>query len=76
VLLRLKGERVHIDTDSRDVGVVLVGLDQVEVLAVTNLEAVVAVQLQESRDGRVLSSHAFHAGNGVARLQDAAVPPV
>ena len=35
-----------------------------------------AVQLQESSDGRVAARHALHAGDGVARLQDRAVPPV
>jgi len=76
VLLRLQGKRVHIDTNSGDVGVVLVGLNQVEVVAVANLEAVVAVELEQGRDGRVLARHAFHAGDGVTRLQDGAVPPV
>ena len=76
MLLRLESERVNVDTDSGDVGVVLVGLDQVEVVAVANLEAVVAVQLQEGRDSRVLASHTFNTGDGVTRLQNGAVPPV
>ena len=76
MLLRLQSERVHVDTDSGDVGVVLERLDPVEVVAVANLEAVVAVELQQGRDRGVLASHAFHAGDGVTRLQDGAVPPV
>ena len=55
---------------------VLVGLDPVEVVAVTNLEAVVAVELQQSRDRGVLASHTFNTGDGVTRLQNGAVPPV
>jgi len=76
MLLRLKGERVHIDTNSGDVGVVLVGLDPVEVVAITNLEAVMAVELQQGSNGGVLASHAFNTGDRVTRLQDGAVPPV
>ena len=76
MLLRLQGERVDVDTNGRDVGVVLVRLDPVEVVAVTNLEAVVSVKLQQGSDGRVLASHAFDTGDRVTRLQDRAVPPV
>ena len=76
MLLRLQGKRVDVDTNSGDVGVVLVGLDLVEVASLPHREAVVAVQLDQGRDHRVLTSHALHAGDGVARLQDAAVPPV
>jgi len=76
VLLWLQGKRVHVDADSWDVGVVLVWLNPVEVVAVANLEAVVAVELEESGDGRVLASHALDTGDGVTRLQNGAVPPV
>jgi len=76
MLLRLERKAVHVDTNRRDVGVVLVRLNQVEVVAVANLEAVVAVELQERGDDRVLARHALDAGDGVARLQDRAVPPV
>ena len=55
---------------------VLERLNQVEVVAVANLEAVVAVELEKSSDGRVLTSHAFNTGDGVTRLQNGAVPPV
>jgi hypothetical protein len=76
VLLRVQGEGVHVNTHRRDVGVVLVGLHLVEVAALTHLEAVVAVQLQQSRHGRIATSHALHAGDGETRLQHGAVPPV
>jgi len=56
--------------------VVLVGLDPVEVVAVANLEAVVAVELQQGSNGGVLASHTFNTGDGVTRLQNGAVPPV
>lgn len=76
MLLRLEGEGVDVDTDRRDVGVVLVGLDFVEVATLTNLETIVAVELQESSDDRVLTSHTLNTSDGVARLEDRAVPPV
>ncbi len=76
MLFRLEGEAVHIDTNRGDVGVVLVRLDPVEVVTVTHREAIVAVELEERGDGRVLARHALHAGHGVTRLQHAAVPPV
>ena len=59
MLLRLESEGVHVDTDRRDVGVVLEGLNLVEISSLTNLESVVAVELEERSDDRVLSSHAL-----------------
>ena len=76
MLLGLEGERVHVDADRGDVGVVLVRLDQVEVVALTHREPVVTVELDERRDDWVVASHALHTRDGVARLQDAPVPPV
>jgi len=76
VLLWLESERVHVDANSWDVGVVLVWLNQVEVVAIANLEAVVAVELEQSGDDWVLAGHALDASDRVARLQDGAVPPV
>jgi hypothetical protein len=76
VLLGLESERVDVDTDGGDVGVVLVGLNLVEVATLTNLEAIVTVELEESGDNRVATSHALNTGDGVARLEDRAVPPV
>jgi len=76
VLLWLESERVHVDANRWDVGVVLVRLDPVEVVAVANLEAVVAVELEETRDGWVLAGHTLDTSDGVTRLEHAAVPPV
>jgi len=76
VLLRLQREGVHVDTHGRDVRVVLVRLHQVEVRALTHLEAIVAVELQQSRDDRVAARHTLHARHGVAALQHRAIPPV
>jgi len=76
VLLGLQREGVHVDTDSGDVGVVLVRLDQVEVLALALRETIVAVQLDLGRHNGVVASHALDAGDGVTGLQDRAVPPV
>jgi hypothetical protein len=76
VLFRLESKAVHVDTNSWDVGVVLVRLHPVEVVTVTHREAVVAVELEERSDGRVLARHTLHASHGVTRLEHRAVPPV
>jgi len=70
VLLRLEGEGVDVDANRRDVGVVLVRLDLVEVASLTYLEAVVTVELDERRYARVGTRHALNARDGVARLKD------
>ena len=54
----------------------LVRLDLVEVASLAHLESVVAVELDERRDNRVLAGHALDARDGVARLQHRPVPPV
>jgi len=46
VLLRLEAEGVYVDTGGRHVGVVLVGLDKIEVTALTLRETVVAIELK------------------------------
>ena len=76
MLLGLESKGVHVDTNGRAVGVVLVGLDHVEVGTLTNIKSVVAVELDERRDNRVATRHALHTGHGVPRLQDGAVPVV
>ena len=76
VLLGLESERVHVDARRGDVRVVLEGLDLVEIAALAHLEAIVAVELEERRHARVLARHALDTRDGVARLQDGAVPPV
>jgi len=76
VLLGLEGERVDVDANSRHVGVVLVRLDLVEVASLADLEPIVAVELDERRDNRVVASEALNACNRVARLEDGPVPPV
>ena len=76
MLLRLERERVHVDADGRHVRVVLVRLNPVEIRALTHLEAVVSVELEERRDDGVLARHALDTRDGVARLEHRAVPPV
>jgi hypothetical protein len=76
VLLGLESERVDVHTDGRDVGVVLVRLDLVEIATLTNLEAVVAVELEERSDDRVLTGHTLNTSDGVTRLEHGAVPPI
>ncbi len=47
VLLRLEGERVHVDSGrTRNVAVVLVGLHQVEVASLADRESIVSVELK------------------------------
>ncbi len=74
--LRLESEGVDVDTNSGDVGVVLVRLDKVEVSTLTHLETVVAVELEESSDYRVLAGHTLNASHGVTRLEAGTIPPV
>ena len=76
MLLRLESKGVDVDTNRGDIGVVLVGLHLVEVASFADLEAIVAVELEQRSDDRVTTSHALHAGDGVTRLQHGAVPPV
>jgi hypothetical protein len=76
VLLGLEREGVDVDTDSGDVGVVLVRLDQVEVLALTLGEAVVSVELDLGSHNRVVAGESLNASDGVTGLEDGAVPPV
>ena len=45
---------------------VLVRLDLVEIAALANLEAIVAVELEQGRDARVLARHALDTRDGVA----------
>ena len=75
-MFRLQREGIHVDTNRGDVGVVLVRLDPVEVVAVANGEPIVAVELDEGGDNRVVTGHAFNASDGVSRFQDGAVPEV
>ncbi len=74
--LRGEGEGVHVDTSGGDVGVVLVRLHLVEVATLTDLEAIVAVELEEGRDTRVAAGHTLNTGDRVTRLEHGAVPPV
>ena len=76
VLLGGEGERVHVDAHGRHVRVVLVRLHLVEVATLADREPVVAVELDERRDDRVLARHALDTRDGVARLQGRAVPPI
>ena len=70
MVLRLEGEGVDVDTNRRDVGVVLVGLDQVEVLALALRESVVTVELDLGDSDRVVAGEAVNAGERVAGVED------
>ena len=75
-MLRIESKGVHVDTNGRDVGVVLVRLDFVEVATLADLETIVTVELEESSDNRVATSHTFNTSDGVTRLEYRAIPPV
>ena len=75
-MFRLECKGVHVDTNSWDVGVVLVRLHPVEVVTITDSESVVAVELDQGSDDRVLTCHTFNTGYGVTRFQDGAVPEI
>ena len=63
MLLRLEREGVDVDANSRHVGVVLVRLDLVEVASLAALEPIVAVELEERIDNRVVAREALNAGD-------------
>jgi len=75
VLLGAEGERVHVDARIGGAGVVLEGLDLVEVGSLTLREAVLAVKLELGRDDRVLTpavhvkgSLGEHEGAGIGHI--------
>ena len=76
MLLGLEREGVDVDAHSRHVRVVLVRLDLVEVASLADLEPIVAVELDERRDNRVVAGKALNARHRVARLEHGPVPPV
>ena len=76
MLLGLERKGVDVDADRGDVGVVLVGLHQVEVATLTLVKSVVAVELNLGGDDRVGAGHALNTRDRVAGLQDGAVEPV
>ena len=76
MLLRLESEGVYVDANRGHVRVVLVGLHLVEIASLAHLETVVTVELEERRNRGVVAGKALHARDGVARLEDGAIPPV
>ena len=76
MLLGLEGEGVDVDTRGRHVGVVLEGLDLVEIASLAALEPVVAVELEERIDRGVVAGEALDTREGIARLENGAVPPI
>ena len=72
----MESERVDVNTDSRDVGVVLVRLDFVEITTFTDGETIVSVELEETSDDRVATSHTFNTGYRVTRFKDCTVPEI
>ena len=72
MLLRAQGERVDVDTGIRGTGVVLVGLHQVEVGALTLREAVLTVKLKLGHDYRVLTP-AVHIEGGLRKYESTGI---
>jgi hypothetical protein len=72
VLLRAKGEGVHVDTGVRAAGVVLEGLDGVEVRSLTLREAVLTVKLKLGNNHRVLAP-AVHVKGGLGKHEGTGV---
>ena len=72
VLLRAKGEGVDVDTSVGGTGVVLEGLDNIEVRTLTLGEAVLAVKLELSGDDRVLTP-AVHVEGGLSKHEGACI---
>jgi len=72
VLLRAEGERVHVDARVGVAGVVLEGLDLVEVGALTLREAVLAVKLELGGDHGVLAP-AVHVKGGLGENEGAGI---
>jgi len=70
VLLGLESEGVDVDANGGDVGVVLERLHLVEIASLAYREAIVAVELEEGRNDRVVTGHALNTRDGVARLED------
>ncbi len=66
MLLGLESERVDVDARGGDVRVVLERLDLVEIASLANLEAIVAVELEESRNRGVVAGEALNTRDGVA----------
>jgi len=76
VVLGVEREGVDVDADRGDIGVVLVGLDQVEVGAIAFGEAIVAVELDLGNGRGVLARQTLDTGDGVAGLERRPVEPV
>ena len=66
MLLRAKGEGVHVDTSVRGAGVVLEGLDGIEVRSLTLGEAVLAVKLKLGGHNGILTP-AVHVKGGLGK---------
>ena len=72
MLFRSKGKAVHVDTAVRGAGVVLVGLDNIKVGALTLREAVLAVELELGRDDGVLAP-AVHVKGSLGEHEGAGI---
>jgi hypothetical protein len=65
MFLRLETERVDIDTSSRDIGVMLVRLNKIEVATITLRETVVTVKLNLTSENRVHTTVKERGASGI-----------
>jgi hypothetical protein len=72
VLFRAQGEGVHVDTSIGAAGVVLEGLDNIEVRSLTLREAVLAVELELGSDDGVLAP-TVHVEGGLGKNEGAGI---
>ena len=72
MLLRAEGKGVHVDARVGAAGVVLEGLDNIEVVALTLREAVLAVELELGRDDGVLTP-TVHVEGGLGENKGAGI---
>ena len=72
MLLRAESEGVHVNAGIGAASVVLVGLDNIEVVALTLREAVLAVELELGRDDGVLTP-AVHVEGSLGENESAGI---
>jgi hypothetical protein len=72
VLLGAKGKGVHVDTGIGSTGVVLEGLDNIEVGTLTLREAVLSVKLKLGSDNRVLTP-AVHVKSSLGKNEGTSI---
>ena len=76
MLLRIQSERIHVDAHRRNVGVMLVRLDQIEVAAFALTEPILTVELDVCHGHGIASREPLHGRNRITRFQGRAIPVI